>query len=118
VLNSEDLNPSGSGINSNNKLGMHIKSEEPATDPLETNLNNNTFGPINQSGPNRSLMSQNSPDRIQPLPSNVVNKQSNSMDVSDITIPFKNSYFIIFILVYATAKSDFCLFNRFGKQRS
>lgn len=65
---------------------MHIKSEDPTTDPLagtENSLNNNNFGPMNQSGQNRSLISQNSPDRIQPLPSNVVNKQSNSMDVSE-----------------------------------
>jgi hypothetical protein len=91
VLNSDDLNASGSGNNSNNsnKLGMHIKSEDPATDPLagvDSSLNNSNFGPMGQgnnpSGPNRSGIPQNSPDRIQPLPSNVVNKQSNSMDVS------------------------------------
>lgn len=80
MLSNDDLNAATNGSSSNNKLGMHIKSEDPVTDPLEPNLNS-TFGPINQSGPNRSLMSQNSPDRIQPLPSNVVNKQSNSMDV-------------------------------------
>lgn len=82
LLNSDELNASGSG---NNKLGMHIKSEDSATDPLagtENSVNNN-FGPMNQSSQNRSLISQNSPDRIQPLPSNVVNKQSNSMDVSE-----------------------------------
>lgn len=86
MLNSDDLNPSSSGNNSNNKLGMHIKSEDPATDPLgvENSLNNSNFGSMNPSGQNRSQMSQNSPDRIQPLPSNVVNKQSNSMDVSKI----------------------------------
>lgn len=68
---------------------MHIKSEDPASDPLagvDSSLNSSNFGPGNQgnssSGPNRSLISQNSPERIQPLPSNVVNKQSNSMDVS------------------------------------
>ena len=66
---------------------MHIKSEDPATDPLAVDgpLNPSFGGPNpanNRSGPNRSGMSQNSPDRIQPLPSNVVNKQSNSMDVS------------------------------------
>jgi hypothetical protein len=89
VLNNDDLNASGSGNNSNqNKLGMHIKSEDPATDPLagvDSSLNNSNFGTINPGsnpGQNRSIMSQNSPDRIQPLPSNVVNKQSNSMDVS------------------------------------
>lgn len=89
VLNNDDLSASGSGNNSNsNKLGMHIKSEDPATDPLagvDSSLNNSNFGPMNPnnpSGTNRSIMSQNSPDRIQPLPSNVVNKQSNSMDVS------------------------------------
>ena len=85
VLNSDELNnASGSGNNPNsNKLGMHIKSEDPATDPLagvDGSLNSN-FGPMNPTGQNR-LISQNSPDRIQPLPSNVVNKQSNSMDVS------------------------------------
>lgn len=90
MLNSDDLNASGGGNNSNsNKLGMHIKSEDPASDPLagvDNSLNSSNFGPGNQgnnsSGPNRSLISQNSPERIQPLPSNVVNKQSNSMDVS------------------------------------
>lgn len=89
MLNSEELGAPGSNSNSN-KLGMqHIKSEDPATDPLagvDSSLSNNNFGSINPSnnpsGSNRSLMPQNSPDRIQPLPSNVVNKQSNSMDVS------------------------------------
>lgn len=68
---------------------MHIKSEDPATDPLagvDSSMSNSNFGPMNSgnnpSGPNRSTMSQDSPDRIQALPSNVVNKQSNSMDVS------------------------------------
>lgn len=81
VLNSDDLNTSGSSNNPNSKLGMHIKSEDPATDPLAgVDGNNPNFGgPNNPSGPNRPNMS---PDRIQPLPSNVVNKQSNSMDVS------------------------------------
>lgn len=84
VLNSDDLNTSGSSNNPNSKLGMHIKSEDPATDPLAgvDGSNPNFGGPNNPSGPNRPNMSQNSPDRIQPLPSNVVNKQSNSMDVS------------------------------------
>lgn len=93
VLNNDDLNASGSGNNSkSSKLGMHIKSEDPATDPLagvDSSLSNNNFGPMNPnnpSGPNRSIMSQNSPDRIQPLPSNVVNKQSNSMDVRMTTL--------------------------------
>jgi hypothetical protein len=87
VLNNDELNASGSGNNSNNKLGMHIKSEDPAIDPLagvENSLSNSNFGPMNPSGQNRTAMTQNSPDRIQPLPSNVVNKQSNSMDVSEI----------------------------------
>lgn len=78
------MNATGSGNNSNNKLGLHIKNEEQAIDPLavESNLNNNHFGAGNPSGQNRSLIPQSSPDRIQPLPSNVVNKQSNSsMDV-------------------------------------
>jgi hypothetical protein len=82
VLNSDDVNSSGNGNNSSSKLGMHIKSEEQAIDPLaaaENNLSNNNFN--SASSQNRSLISQNSPDRIQPLPSNVVNKQSNSMDV-------------------------------------
>lgn len=92
VLKNDDLSASGSGnnLNSNSKHDMHIKSEDPATDPLagvDSSLNNSNFGGANNpgnnaSGPNRSLMSQNSPERIQPLPSNVVNKQSNSMDVS------------------------------------
>jgi hypothetical protein len=83
VLNNEDMNSSAGG---NTKLGMHIKSEDQAIDPLasvENSINNNNFGNVNPSGQNRPLISQNSPDRIQPLPSNVVNKQSNSsMDVS------------------------------------
>lgn len=81
MLNSDDLNTSGSSNNPNSKLGMHIKSEDPATDPLAgvDGSNPNFGGPNNSSGPNRTNMS---PDRIQPLPSNVVNKQSNSMDVS------------------------------------
>lgn len=86
VLNSDELNASGSGNSSNNKLGMHIKSEDPAIDPLagaENSLSNSNFGPMNP-GQNRTAITQNSPDRIQPLPSNVVNKQSNSMDVSEI----------------------------------
>lgn len=91
VLNSDELNASGSGnnSNSNSKLGMHIKSEDPATDPLAGV--DGSFGPMGQgnpSGPNRSGMSQSSPDRIQPLPSNVVNKQSNSMDVSSQLLLF------------------------------
>lgn len=93
MLNSDDVNASNSGnnSNSNSKHSMHIKSEDSATDPLagvDSSLNNSNFGGANNpgnntSGPNRSLMSQNSPERIQPLPSNVVNKQSNSMDVSE-----------------------------------
>jgi hypothetical protein len=82
VLNNDDLSASGGG---NNKLGLHIKNEEQAIDPLasvENTINNNNFGNANPTGQNRSLISQSSPDRIQPLPSNVVNKQSNSsMDV-------------------------------------
>lgn len=82
MLKSEEMN-TGGGASSNNKLGIHIKNEDLATDPLADNsLNNNNFGGMNPSGQNRSAMTQNSPDRIQPLPSNVVNKQSNSMDVS------------------------------------
>lgn len=76
-------------------MGMHIKSEDPATDPLagvENSLSNSNYGPMNPNTPgsNRGgpMMSQNSPDRIQPLPSNVVNKQSNSMDVSFGLLPF------------------------------
>lgn len=85
MLNNDELNTSGNGNNSStSKLGMHIKNEDPSSDPLsggDGNLNANNFGPMNsqQPGSNRS---QNSPERIQPLPSNVVNKQSNSMDVS------------------------------------
>jgi hypothetical protein len=86
VLNNDDMNAPG-GNNSSNKQGLHIKNEEQAIDPLasvENNINNNNnFGALNSTGSNnRSMVSQGSPDRIQPLPSNVVNKQSNSsMDV-------------------------------------
>lgn len=86
MLNNEELNTSGSGNNSNSgKLGLHIKSEDATIDPLagvDNNLNPNNFGHMNTQGGNRTMISQNSPERIQPLPSNVVNKQSNSMDVS------------------------------------
>jgi hypothetical protein len=85
VLNNDELNTSGNGNNSSSsKLGMHIKNEDPSSDPLagvDGSMNANNFGPMNsqQPGSNRG---QGSPERIQPLPSNVVNKQSNSMDVS------------------------------------
>jgi hypothetical protein len=127
VLNSDDLSASGSGNNSNsNKLGMHIKSEDPATDPLagvDSSLNNSNFGSMSQgnnpSGPNRSGIPQNSPDRIQPLPSNVVNKQSNSMDVSiKLGVRIKSVNDLMLTLsVHATAKSDFCLLNATRQQR-
>lgn len=90
MLNNDDLNAAASSNNqASSKIGMHIKSEDIATDPLavDGSHGNPNFGgaasnPVNNSqGPNRSL-SQSSPERIQPLPSNVVNKQSNSMDVS------------------------------------
>lgn len=83
VLNNDELNPPSSG---NNKLGIHIKNEEQVTDPLASveNTINNNFSNANASGQSRPVISQSSPDRIQPLPSNVVNKQSNSsMDVSE-----------------------------------
>lgn len=88
MLNNDELNnASGGGGSGSNKMGMHIKSEDPATDPLAGvdggGLNNPNFGRMTPSGQNRSqMMPQTSPERIQPLPSNVVNKQSNSMDVS------------------------------------
>lgn len=87
MLNNDELNSSGNGNNSNsNKLGMHIKNEDPSSDPLAIDgMNSNNFGQINSSQPgsnNRPMISQSSPERIQPLPSNIVNKQSNSMDVS------------------------------------
>lgn len=81
MLNNDDLNSSCGGNNSSsNKLGLHIKSEQdPTSDPLAGV--DSSFGQINsQPGSNRPMM-QTSPERIQPLPSNVVNK-SNSMDVS------------------------------------
>ena len=79
VLHNDDLNSSGNN-SSSNKLGLHIKSEQDASDPLGGV--DNTFGQMNsqQPGSNRPSM-MTSPERIQPLPSNVVNK-SNSMDVS------------------------------------
>lgn len=80
MLNNDDINASGSGNNSSSKLGAHIKNEEQAIDPLAS-AENNSFGSSNLATQNRSMIPQNSPDRIQPLPSNVVNKQSNSMDV-------------------------------------
>lgn len=78
VLNNDDINSSG---NSSNKMGLHIKSEQDSTgDPLA--CVDSTFGQLNsQPGSNRPMM-QTSPERIQALPSNVVNK-SNSMDVSN-----------------------------------
>jgi hypothetical protein len=88
VLNNDELNASGNGGNtssSSNKLGIHIKSEDNVgeRDPLAGCNIDGSFGQMNsQSGSNRPLISQNSPERIQPLPSNIVNKQSNSMDVS------------------------------------
>ncbi|KAG5681296.1 hypothetical protein PVAND_010747 [Polypedilum vanderplanki] len=85
LLNNDELNASGSGGNNTNssKLGMHIKSEDPIADPLgDGNLNSGNFGNMNpqQSGSNRPMIPQSSPERIQPLPSNIINKQSNSMD--------------------------------------
>jgi hypothetical protein len=81
VLNDDDLNSSGGGGGNNsssNKLGLHIKSEQdPMSDPLAGV--DSSFGQM--PGSNRPMMSQTSPERIQPLPSNIVNK-SNSMDVS------------------------------------
>ena len=95
MLHNDELNSSGNGnisTNNNNKLcgGMHIKTEDSASSSgdmsgVENSLNNSNFGSLNSSGPGsggRQMMSQTSPERIQPLPSNVVNKQSNSMDVS------------------------------------
>jgi hypothetical protein len=85
VLNNDELNASGGGNSSSSKLGMHIKSEDPS-DPLgDGPLNQGNFGNMNpqQPGSNRpSMIPQTSPERIQPLPSNIINKQSNSMDVS------------------------------------
>lgn len=81
MLHNDDLNSSGNN-SSSNKLRLHIKSEQDASsgvDPLGGV--DNTFGQMNsqQPGSNRPSM-MTSPERIQPLPSNVVNK-SNSMDV-------------------------------------
>lgn len=99
MLNNDELNASGGGGGNNSsssKLGMHIKSEDPTSDPLgDGNMNPNNFGNMNpqqQQGSNRpSMIPQSSPERIQnqPLPSNIINKQSNSMDVScnSITSP-------------------------------
>ena len=84
MLNSEEL----SGGNSNLKMGaggmLNIKSEDNEMSS-ENSLNNN-FVQMNASGGPGSggscrMMNQQSPERIQPLPSNVVNKQSNSMEV-------------------------------------
>jgi hypothetical protein len=79
LLNNEDLGLPGSAPG--NKMGpggMHIKSEDTSGDM------NADFGPMSQGpgGNSCRMMSQSgSPERIQPLPSNVVNKQSNSMEV-------------------------------------
>lgn len=80
MLNNDDLNSSGNN-SSSNKMGLHIKSEQDSTgDPLAGV--DSTFAQLNsQPGSNRPMMPQTSPERIQALPSNVVNK-SNSMDVS------------------------------------
>ena len=78
MLNNDDLASSASS----NKMGLHIKSEQDSSggDPLAGV--DSTFGQLNsQPGSNRPMMPQTSPERIQALPSNVVNK-SNSMDVS------------------------------------
>lgn len=86
VLNSEEL----TGGSSNLKMGpggmLNIKSEDNAEMSADNSLNNN-FVQMNASGGPGSggscrMMNQQSPERIQPLPSNVVNKQSNSMEVS------------------------------------
>lgn len=113
MLNNEDINASGSGNNSNSKLGSHIKNEEQATDPLASAENNN-FGSSNLATQNRSMIPQNSPDRIQPLPSNVVNKQSNSMDVRISLISILNLIFQYFILYFSTCsnKVKFLYFQR------
>lgn len=106
VLNNEDLGLSGN--NPGNKLlgGMHIKTEDGCSD-----MGSDNFGPMNQGGSGGGpgscrMMSQTSPERIQPLPSNVVNKQSNSMEVSATKpihilhrilpkcLPFSLSFFI------------------------
>lgn len=88
VLNRED--PGLPGSSSGNKLlgGMHIKLEDGCGD-----LGSESFVPMSQGGPGAGpgggscrMMSQTSPERIQPLPSNVVNKQSNSMEVSEKTL--------------------------------
>lgn len=101
---------------SGNKLGLHIKSEQqdPTSDPLAGV--DGSFGQMNaQPGSNRPMMPQTSPERIQALPSNVVNK-SNSMDVSHKNVhPFIVNVNYFSSLVHAATKSNICLFNAIGK---
>lgn len=80
MLHNDDLNSSGNN-SSSNKLGLHIKSEQDASGGVDPLGGVDNFGQMNsqQPGSNRPSM-MTSPERIQPLPSNVVNK-SNSMDV-------------------------------------
>lgn len=76
MLNSDDLN----NTPSNSSSGLQIKSEDMSGEQAEGGDHHN-FMP-NASGSN-TRQNSNAPERIQPLPSNVVsNKQSNSLDVS------------------------------------
>lgn len=62
---------------------MQIKSEEMSGEQAEGGDHHN-FMPNAPSGSN-TRQTSNAPERIQPLPSNVVsNKQSNSLDVSQV----------------------------------
>lgn len=108
LLNNEDLGLSGSAGGNKMGPGMHIKSEDTSGD-----MNSDNFGPMSQGpgGPNscRMMSQSGSPERIQPLPSNVVNKQSNSMEVSFLQIFLELSYNFLQIFPRIFTK----IFNKF-----
>lgn len=76
MLNSDELN----NTPSNSSSGMQIKSEDTSSEQAEGGDHHNFMSNASVSN---TRGNSNAPDRIQPLPSNVVsNKQSNSLDVS------------------------------------
>ena len=99
----------------NSKTGIHIKSEN--LDPLTPDANFNSAGQSGASGMNitnnnsNRMASQLSPERIQNLPSNVINKQTNSMDVSFIIYrpTFCHTYIYSFSICNSKAKSLYFL---------
>lgn len=117
MLNSDEL----SGGSSNLKLGpggmLNIKSEDNANEMSTDNSLNNNFVQMNAgggpgSGGSCRMMNQQSPERIQPLPSNVVNKQSNSMEVSNSIILARKYHHYIFInFQYMQQQSQIFVFS-------